>query len=166
MKLHKRGFTLIELLVVILIIGILTAIALPQYQKAVEKARAVQIITITKSLARAQQRYFLANGEYANDVHDLDITFPVNKTATSSFAILSTQTSCNFQNQSKNLYCTLNHPNITFFYTYDDGNRALLCCAYPEDNYKGDSLCQSLMNNTTWANGCGTNRVCHCYKKK
>ena len=73
----NQAFTLIELLVVVLIIGILTAIALPQYQTAVLKARYVQAMTLVDSLWRAQQVYYLANGEYADELAKLDIELPL-----------------------------------------------------------------------------------------
>ena len=77
----KKAFTLIEVLVVVLIIGILAAVALPQYQKTVEKTKAVQAWTILKALAQAEQTYYLANGEYAQSFDDLGVdmsAFPGN----------------------------------------------------------------------------------------
>jgi len=70
-KYYTQGFTLLELLVVVLIIGILAAIALPQYKKAVLKSRATEAISILKAIQGAQQRYFLSNGSYLHDTTDL-----------------------------------------------------------------------------------------------
>ncbi len=71
--LFTNSFTLIELLVVVLIIGILAAIALPQYQKAVMKTRFTQLKVLAHSLAQAEEVYHLANGYYATKLEDLDI---------------------------------------------------------------------------------------------
>ena len=70
------GFTLIELLVVVLIIGILAAIALPQYEKTVERARAAEAMQMVASIARANEVYKLANGSYTKDISLLDIQVP------------------------------------------------------------------------------------------
>ncbi len=68
---NKGGFTLIELLVVVLIIGILAAVALPQYQKAVEKARMTEAIIAVEAIAKANDLYYLTHGNYTNNINDL-----------------------------------------------------------------------------------------------
>ena len=73
---NRTGFTLIELLVVVLIIGILAAVALPQYEKTVERARAAEAMQMVASIARANEVYKLANGSYTTDISLLDIQVP------------------------------------------------------------------------------------------
>ncbi len=74
---YQKGFTLIELLVVVLIIGILAAVAVPQYQKAVEKSRASEALIIGNKLKQAQQLRHLQSGEWDGISEDkLDIDVP------------------------------------------------------------------------------------------
>ena len=70
---NEKGFTLIEILVVVLIVGILAAIALPQYQKAVWRSRSAEIKAFAKNLADAQGVHHLNNGAYAQDLSTMDI---------------------------------------------------------------------------------------------
>ena len=72
---NKKGFTLIELLVVVLIIGILAAVALPQYFKAVEKSRLTEALSIMGSISAAMERARLVSkdNKYPGTLESLDI---------------------------------------------------------------------------------------------
>lgn len=70
---NNKGFTLIELLVVVLIIGILAAMAMPQYFKAVERSRMSEAVTLMGNIAQAQQRKYLQINKYTTNYSGLDV---------------------------------------------------------------------------------------------
>ena len=71
---NKKGFTLLELLVVVLIIGILAAVALPQYQLTVDKADFLKYQTMVSTLRNAYYDYVLAQGQGTKDFEQLAIS--------------------------------------------------------------------------------------------
>ncbi len=72
----KKGFTLIELLIVVLIIGVLTAVALPQYQKSVDKSRYATLMPLAATVRNAQETFFMASAQYSPDLQSLDMQLP------------------------------------------------------------------------------------------
>ena len=78
----NKAFTLIELLVVVLIIGILAAIALPQYQRAVDKSRVATMLPLMRRWVDALALYKLEHGSYLNEEEghpssaDLGVSWP------------------------------------------------------------------------------------------
>ena len=98
----RNGFTLIELLVVVLIIGILAAVAVPQYQKTVQKSRIVQVLLAIHTTRQAIDSYLLANGypqqqkTFTSNDAELDISVK---------AVLTGQVVGNLQ-YSGHAYCT------------------------------------------------------------
>ncbi len=141
---NKQAFTLIELLVVVLIIGILAAVAVPQYKQAVYKARFMQMITASKAIVDAQQVYFMANGVYANRADELDIEYPMNMSGT---RFQGKGWSCDFpyfDGSSPRTNCYLDSPKLVYQWYYKSNTHR--CCPNANDNYKGDKLCQSITN--------------------
>ena len=72
----NKAFTLIELLVVVLIIGILAAVALPQYQTAVNKSRYAGLMPLAKSVKDAEEAQLMATGHYTAKLEDLSVQVP------------------------------------------------------------------------------------------
>ena len=72
----NKGFTLIEILVVVLIIGVLAAIAVPQYQLAVDKAAFASYQSTAASLRDAYHEYILVHNEGTKDFSKLSFTLP------------------------------------------------------------------------------------------
>lgn len=145
----RAGYTLIELLVVVLIIGVLAAVALPQYRVAVTKARYAQLITAGTALQQAERRYYLANGEYTADMRSLDVSLPGCVLNESGRGCSSAQYSCYVNDGTTDShaqpviypYCAMGgQPNFLAFYLHLNGMRT---CYAAQSKPVNNAVCKS-----------------------
>ena len=146
------GFTLIELLVVVLIVGILAAIALPQYQRAVERSRATEAMTNLRALVNAEKIYKMANGEPTKDLTLLDIQLSGEMNADGEMVLpFFTYHVGNISNTTKEgfeVIATRNNEksDLTDYYVYYNYNGQYACVAKkPEAKSICSAICSSSM---------------------
>ncbi len=144
------GFTLIELLVVVLIIGILAAVALPQYQKAVDKARFMKLLTPVDSISKAIDAYYLANGDFPTQWDELGITLPGTVDSTGKY-LYNENSSLGLSYQG--VYVRDNAmPGLTLYRFSDyrtDRFAGKIACYALTDDPRALALCKNLSGKTT-----------------
>ena len=137
------GFTLLELVIVVLVVAILSAVALPQYQRAVAKSRYKSMFPIAKAIGLGQEHFYLTQGHYANKLADLDVSTTPDYTADISVALHSD----NYSNYVMTTHKKLN--NTLVMYNYHSAHYpAHTYCEAKTDDEVAQWICEKALTGT------------------
>ncbi len=89
MRKYMRGVTLLELMIVVVIIGILTAIAYPNYREYVTRAKRTEAKAALLQIATQQERFYLQNNSYTQDLLVLGFATTPNFTTDSESYVIN-----------------------------------------------------------------------------
>ena len=167
-KKFNKGFSLLELLVVILIIGVLAAIALPQYQLAVDKATFASYQSTAVSLRDAYNDYVLIHDEGTKDFKDLSFSLP------GDFEVSSPVPEFNCMTNAT-IFCCLSNSgsahaaaimcgkkDLSFMYAENflnhnnEPSKRSAKCKAAKDNNRAHRLCRSIGRETSSTNNAWT----------
>ena len=127
-QITQQGFTLIELLVAVLIISILAAMALPQYQKTVEKTRANEAVVNLRTLVNAENLYKLEHGEITTSIDNLPIN--ISNSQLFNYVITSFSKGIGFEIIAYRKHEEKNHLKYYIYYSHAE----TLSCVTQHDN--------------------------------
>ena len=141
----NQGFTLIEMLVVVLIVGVLTAIALPQYQSAVERSRSAEALVNGRTLVESMDRALTERpNESPNTKSSLDV-----KISGGSWQDDSVYKTKNFEYDiSSGTYVKITRDlgggesYTLYFHNNSSNTEGLLACEY--EGKTGSQICKML----------------------
>ena len=166
---NKKAFTLIEVLIVVLIIAILAAIAVPQYQIVVGKTRLTELKSVIRNIYYAEQRYYLLNNSYPTSIDDLDISFDVKSKYTYKVSPYREDKGYKFT-ISNGIKCDIWYNSITCdreiygqsvqIYAYRDKPKKHLCAVFggKDPNTIASKLCRKETGHPTQCTS-----YCHSY---
>ncbi len=143
---QKHGFTLIELLTVVIILATLTAVALPQYRKSVQRAEAASALVNLRILFDGAKRYYVTHSTWPTSFNGLDVKFLDQSTdgdvGEFRYALNANKsaTACRIANAStSNTYCLiawyrLNEERDVYQCQYNSNKYQALCDSFGESD--------------------------------